>query len=765
MEFWENIVSGQALLNARKTRGKIFYTESFPKALCDEKIAEGWTVDKEYKQTIRLKKVKPFDVRFEDEVWMVFATLGFQYLNRDRNFAIQYNPKSSSATKQIDVFAVDDETALVIECKSAETLRKVNFKTEIEAFAGIRAAVTSEVKKQFPRRKVKFIFATKNCILSPNDLDRLQSAKILHFDENSIKYYRALARHLGHCARYQLLGNLFAGMKIPEMKSTVPAIEGDMGGHTYYSFSIEPERLLKIAYVLHRDEANNDDDLIPTYQRLIKKERLTGIRQFIMGGGFFPNAVVINIDTKGKKLVLDPVDKKFQDTNTRLGLLHLPQEYRSAYIIDGQHRLYGYADTEYAVSNTIPVIAFVNLPKEEQVRLFMEINENQKTVAKNLRLTLENGIYWDSPNLTEQRRALQSRLAQRLGEDPASPLYNRILIAENEKSATCCITIDYIQNGFTSGGFFTKYDKNNSPTKHGLFDLENNDATMKRIYPFLRECFSIISDGAEHEWSKGEREGGVLSINLGIYGILRVLSDIVEHISTKNHLNPMTEKTDVLIDAVKPYLSALANFYSNMSPKQKDDLRRQRGTGGMTTYWRTLQQAINMIDPDFSPPGLSDWIQASKRIFNDESFRQLSQIADLIKNDIQYRLKAKLGEDWFALGLPRAVYDRTSKRASKFNYENAIAGLHKDPWDFMTLRDCRNIVIKSGNWAEIFESSYTKPEDTRTKKNKTIRTQWLDLLATLEGKDPEIYSVSEDEFNFIKQNLDWIKSWAVCSAI
>ena len=25
-----------------------------------------------------------------------------------------------------------------------------------------------------------------------------------------------------------------------------------MGGHTYYSFSIEPEKLLKIGYVLHK---------------------------------------------------------------------------------------------------------------------------------------------------------------------------------------------------------------------------------------------------------------------------------------------------------------------------------------------------------------------------------------------------------------------------------------------------------------------------------------------------------------------------------
>ena len=29
-----------------------------------------------------------------------------------------------------------------------------------------------------------------------------------------------------------------------------------MGGHTYYSFAIEPARLLKMSYVLHRNQAN-----------------------------------------------------------------------------------------------------------------------------------------------------------------------------------------------------------------------------------------------------------------------------------------------------------------------------------------------------------------------------------------------------------------------------------------------------------------------------------------------------------------------------
>ncbi len=49
-----------------------------------------------------------------------------------------------------------------------------------------------------------------------------------------------------------------------------------MGGRTYYAFAIEPERLLKLGYILHRNKANSR--LMPTYQRLIKKSRLKKVQ-------------------------------------------------------------------------------------------------------------------------------------------------------------------------------------------------------------------------------------------------------------------------------------------------------------------------------------------------------------------------------------------------------------------------------------------------------------------------------------------------------
>lgn len=180
-----------------------------------------------------------------------------------------------------------------------------------------------KLKKKFPKAKVKFIWATHNYIMSPTDQEKMRQWDIVHFSDAVINYYYELVKHLGSCARYQLLGNLFANQEIRNMDDKIPAIQGEMGGHKYYSFSIEPERLLKIGYVLHRNEANKN--MMPTYQRLIKKNRLSKVRKFINDGGYFPNSLIISIESGGRGLQFDVSGTKVDGAHSKLGVLHLPK--------------------------------------------------------------------------------------------------------------------------------------------------------------------------------------------------------------------------------------------------------------------------------------------------------------------------------------------------------------------------------------------------------------------------------------------------------
>ena len=297
----QKIVSGEKevskLLRHRKNA---FLRKSVKRSEVDDYYQDGWEEDKPFINTVRIKKAKSADEQFEDYVWSLFARLGFKFLNRDRSLRVPYE-EGGTCTQQLDVLAVDNECILVVECKAAVgEPKRGNFKTAIEAIEGRRKGLITSLKKLFPNKKykVKFILATHRYFLSEPDRERLAQYDIDHFEYGIVEYYHELVTHLGHAARYQLLGSLFQGLEIPALETRVPAIQGKMGGNTYYSFSIEPERLLKLGYVLHRNKANSH--LMPTYQRIIKKSRLKSVQEFVNDGGFFPNSLIINIESKRK---------------------------------------------------------------------------------------------------------------------------------------------------------------------------------------------------------------------------------------------------------------------------------------------------------------------------------------------------------------------------------------------------------------------------------------------------------------------------------
>lgn len=297
---WDKIVSSKELNSVRRLRGKTFVVSKQRASALKELIDEGWEKYKDYKDLkyISVKRDKRFDEQFEDKIWMLLSSMGFTDMNSDRNFEMSYDYQNPHFTQQIDVFAADEETILIVECKSAEKIKEGNFKKMIEALHGQMDGLRKEALKKYPGRKVKFIWATQNFIMNKADLSKLKEWGIIHFSDSAINYYIELIKHLGSSAKYQLLGNLFANTEIRNMEERIPAIQGKMGDHTYYSFSIEPERLLKIGYVLHRNEANKN--MMPTYQRIIKKNRLQQVRKFINDGGYFPNSLILSIDTNGR---------------------------------------------------------------------------------------------------------------------------------------------------------------------------------------------------------------------------------------------------------------------------------------------------------------------------------------------------------------------------------------------------------------------------------------------------------------------------------
>lgn len=710
-----------------------------------ENNGEGWVLDKPLKSGVWMRKPKKHDVAFEDRVWAMCARLGFTELSKDRSLRIAYGD-GLNENKQVDVLAADDEVVLVIECKSSamEQAPTYQFKDEIEAIQGYRPGLISSIRAQFPGRKIKFVFATNNINISKDTLARIEAADIAYLDEEAIGYYHELADHLGPAAKFQMLGNLFHGKKIDAMEATVPAIRGKMGGYTYFSFAIEPERLLKIAYVLHRNNANTR--WMPTYQRIIKKSRLKKVSEFVEKGGFFPNSLIINVDNDGKPLRFDKSD--MQSGSTMLGLLHLPRKYRSAYIIDGQHRLYGYARSSRAATELVPVVAFVDMPGSKQLEMFMDINENQQAVPKNLRLTLKADLEWSSTDMKLQAQALKLKVAQLLGEQKSSPLRGRVILGEEKANDRLCISLDAVSRGVDRGRYIGEFTSAEM-RKPGSFYRGSIDTTVGPLTDFLELCFGYLRDQLPHQWNIGRGDGGFIFTNAGAEASLRLIGDLVEHLIAESKIDPLQQSAQDVFLQIRPLLTHLTNYLNGLSADDVTEFRTWLGSGGPTKYLRQFQSALVDVVPNFNPDGLAEWKQNQEKQFNAESYTMINELESFLRQDIRRRLEDKYGSSWFREGVPKVVYQGGQTRAAEKQYE-AEEGVNIDWWDCLYVIEYQKVLLHGGQavWQELFDNTYTLPSDKRAAWKS--KSSWMNELNRLRNKVMHNETIAEDEYGTLQ---------------
>ena len=184
--------------------------------------------------------------------------------------------------------------------------------------------------------------------------------------------------------------------------------------------------------VAFADRGTPTDTSIQTQRsnkRLVKKSRIKNIERYIKGGGFFPNSIILNIQSK-KKPTFDLAGRGEHSSKAAAGVLHLPKKYQSALIIDGQHRLFGYGLTDERLTNLIPAVAFLNLPAQKQSEMFVTINHEQRSVPANLLMSLFAEFHWGSADEGEALNSALTKLVERMNSRNDSMLYKRIVLGE-----------------------------------------------------------------------------------------------------------------------------------------------------------------------------------------------------------------------------------------------------------------------------------------------------------------------------------------------
>jgi len=737
----------------RRARAKTYIERKVRRSEFSEP-AEGWYVlDNNLVRDVKLAKDKPSSEQFEDRLWVLLSRMGFRYLSKDQNCRLQYDTGNGSA-QQIDVLAVDDECAIIVECKCADgpAPKAGTFKTEIESLGGKKAGLHREIRERFnkPNLKIAYVLATKNYIIGKPDIDRLKSFQIHHFSDVDLEYYSELVDHLGSAARYQFQADIFQNQDIPEIENRVFAVEGKMGGKDYYSFSMEPERLLKLGYVLHRSKSIK---VLPTYQRLIKKNRLNSIRKFVEAGGYFPNCIIVNIDTGGKPLRFEQSGSTFDNSHTRTGVLHLPPRYRSLYIIDGQHRVYGYSGSRYAGNNSIPVVAFVDLEREEQLKLFMDINENQKSVSTNLRHTLDADLKWDSKNLAERADGIKKQLAQELGEDVTSPLFNRVIIGEDQRTEVKVITLEAILRGLNQTRFVGRFTKD-AVKEQGIFNGGNSAATVDRLRRLLSAYFGYFAKELESEWHRLPKDGGLLTINDGITALIMVLGDVVDHMIKHDQIKPLADDPEVIAEEATTYLDGLKVFFRDLGEADRIELRKKYGSGAPTRLRRIFQRAMHEARDDFEPAGLTEYWRDQSKLYNVETYSRVADIELLMREKIKDTLFSSYGSMWLKKGMPEKLYTHLATEAAKKNRTIERDEDEKTPWDCLNLIHVREILMHGPQWSTMFQKRFTIPgQEGRKKEDKT---SWLVKLNTIRNNADHEYSVTKADSDYVAALHDWL---------
>lgn len=734
----ENLISGAEISRELRTRKSDFNEKTVPDSDERAHLEAGWEVVRHNKKTVRVRRLKPVGLRLEDELWTLFARLGFEQLNHGHNFKIPIgSPESGVPPKQIDVFAMDSETTFVIECKASESRTTKSLSKDLNETRGLQNSIRSAIRETFPSRlRVCFVYASRNIRWSRQDLARARDNQISILRDKQIDYYRKLVDIIGPAARHQLQADLLAGSSVSGLNATVPALRGTFGGQHFYQFVIEPDHLLKLAYVSHRTKI--DANALGTYQRILRKSRLKNIANHINDtGGVFPTNIVVNF--RGQRRLKFDASGPIENNPTVLGTLHLPNTYKSAYVIDGQHRLYGFALSERPERGRIPVLAFENLQPEEEVKMFVDINSKQVKVPRSLLVELEPEIIQQDATPTELLRRTHSKLAVDLSESDESPLWDRVASEWETSNATRPITLPQLAQAIAGSQLIGSV--RNGMLYPGPLFRTDWPITEKRAIESIEKFLSLFAEEASEQWDKERSEGGFLCTNLGIASLLRLFNAILEH---KQSTNPNLElhrlTPDAIVGTASDLILPLLEWFNSAVESDMAVFRGHYGSGAPIAYGYSLMQIVNETYSEFSPAGLTEHIQAYSSENVNAAQTSVSYIEDTIRKTTIGVLESIYGRDWWTEGVPSSI---RVKAAGK-NETNSEGG---EPHEFLELLDYKKIAEQSRLWRN-FDSLWTVDRSHRSKEEKL---SWMNRLNTIRNRVSHSgrRSITNEEIEFL----------------
>lgn len=258
---------------------------------------------------------------------------------------------------------------------------------------------------------VRIVYCSRNAI-EPHYKTNVPNP--IYLDYAILRYFKSITDCIKNSARFELFDFLgiepsalgtkgkvgvsaaiakYPGSLLPETSSNFDP------GFKVVSFYVDPEALLKRAYVLRKEGWRDSHSM---YQRMITKGKIDSIRKYLRSKKrVFVNNIIATLSDETK--IVDgkgnTVDPKNINTTKPVEIL-IPDRINTIGLIDGQHRTYSYYestldDTEIAKLRVKQNLLLTGIiypdhisdgEKEKfEARLFLEINSNQTNAKSNLK--------------------------------------------------------------------------------------------------------------------------------------------------------------------------------------------------------------------------------------------------------------------------------------------------------------------------------------------------------------------------------------------
>jgi DGQHR domain-containing protein len=704
-----------------------FHEERIKPNYLAAKQEDGWQLVKTLKSVLVLNMPKKEDAALEDRVWRCLYQLGYDELNTGRNFYIP--PRGSSIDpRQVDVFAKDDETVVIVECKTQAKLGGKNLSMFINDLAQRRQTMMDCIREHYNNKDLKVItlLVTEGILWGEHDEQLAKTTQVHKVTERELKYYTEIARNLGHAAKYQFNAEFLKDQRIKGLQLSYPAICQRIGGKKAYIFTAPASKLIKLAFVNHREL--KDPESAPSYQRMLKKARLGQVSNFINNGGYFANSILISVSESSKDGCRFEPKEKADDNGIAYGILKLPQFYKSLRVIDGQHRLYGAAES-LRKDSPVVVVALVDIKEDEEARLFKEINKEQKGVDASLLSSLEGALGKNSTDASEQLRSTAARITEFLLEDAQYPFHS------NGQG----LTISSIANALLLSGLIGTVRKDGVSIS-GVLSGATPDETMGKALKFFKWYFSKIKNTNLKLWNDdfGKRTFGAPSTNVFVAGHISFIAAV-----TKAYVHEGEVSRDLELK-INPFLDAYCDQLSTMSTDDYRNAYMSVNYGGASQEEFKFKIAINVSErcPDFSISGLAEKKHATDRSRIDISTNLAKKIAEISVQLTRMKVADKFADSFWTAEAGFLTIAFVNELMKRKHAQKAAAGSGFE--NYLAFGDIsKHLAKKDMIWAVLKADFNIKTRGSSPGAKKHVN--WMNVVERLSNSNTIGILSDEDE--------------------